>query len=146
MTPDQTMQRLAEHAAVCLAPDICHECIERRLCIRGVSEQANAMCETGAIVDLVAWERLGEHLNFDRMSSDAEEIRALNVAMWRHADPIREQLAHTAVNKAIQGTHRHSVGFTPRRANDEPPLEAYWGDDKWLKTPELTPSSIRSQN
>jgi len=102
MTPDQALQRLGEHAATCLAPDICRECIERRLCIRGIVEQAHALGQVDTISDLVSWDRLDAHLNFDRMSSDAVEIRALNVGLWRHSDPIREHLSQMAVNEARQ--------------------------------------------
>lgn len=98
------MRRLANHAVICVTPDICRECIERRLCVRGVSDQGRALDEPGTVLELVAWERLDQHLDRCRLSPEAKQIRELNVAMWRVVDPIREQLVHMAVNQARQGT------------------------------------------
>ena len=49
------VRRTASHAVVCLAPIICTECVERRLCVRGAEQQARALGETVSILDLVAW-------------------------------------------------------------------------------------------
>ena len=97
------MRRLANHAVTCLAPDICCECTERRLCVRGVTAQRSSLDEPGTALALVAWERLDPHLDHYRMSQEAEEIRQLDAAMWRLVDPIREQLADMAVEEARRG-------------------------------------------
>lgn len=106
MTPEKgaALERLTNHAVTCLAPEICGECIERRLCVRGVAKEARALGESRSILELVAWGRLDRHIERYRLSPEVREIRELNVAMWRHADPIREQLAYRAVKEARQGT------------------------------------------